>query len=142
MSLTLEQIVARLGDPQMPVLWLDPSLSERLWEQLPAATRAAGFDVFTLDASEPVADVYALLVSFARLAPPGYVPIPDLAALRRMLLALPPAGGRGRVVLFRQPETLRQNHETDFEEFIELLASVHEARWSAGRESFQLVVRD
>ncbi len=142
MSPSLEQIVSRLGDPESPLLWLDPSLPERFWEQLPQAAAGSGFRVFCLDESTEVTDLNSLLAAFSPLLERGADPPVELAGLRQLLLALPDGASRGWAVLFRHPEPLRQNDEVAFEEFLEIIEAVHEARFAASGQCFNLVVRD
>jgi len=142
MGLTLDQIVSRLDDPGTPVIWLDPSLPEDLWERLPAAVRGRGFRVFHVDEAEPVRDLHSLLEIFSKIAPVPEYFRHDLASLKDSLLRLPSDAERGWVVIFRHPEALRQNDEVAFEDFLEILELVHESRYEIHQQVFKLIVRD
>lgn len=142
MSLSLEQILIRLDDPETPVIWLDPSLPEDLWRQLPPAARFRGFHILNLDEAEPVFDLSSLLAAFARLLPPNATFDHSFPSLRHCLLHLASPAPKGFLVLFPHPESLRQNDERAFEEFMELMESIHDVRHRAGRGYLKAVVRD
>ncbi|MBI5280918.1 MAG: barstar family protein [Candidatus Solibacter usitatus] len=142
MSLTLEQIVTRLEDPETPVVWLDPSAPPDIWLGLPGALRQRGYWVLDLDRDKPILDVEALLDRFAEVAPlPEYFRH-NLSSLRDSLLGLPNDADKGWVVIFRHPEALRQNDEAAFEDFLEILEFIHESKYEIHRRVFKLVVRD
>ena len=142
MSLTLDQIVARLEDPEVPVVWLDPITPEELWNNLPAALIARGLAVLNLDAGPPIIDHDSLLERFSEVAPlPGSF-LQSLTSLRDSLLKLPHQTPSGWVVMFRNPESLRQNDEATFEDFLEILELVHESQYEMHHRVFKLVVRD
>lgn len=142
MSLTLDQIAARLEDPDVPVVWLDPITPEAIWNDLPDALAARGLAVLNLDGGEPIVDHDSLLRRFAEIAPlPGGF-LQTLASLKDCLLQLPRLTARGWVVIFRNPESLRQNDEATFEDFLEVLELVHEAHHESHDGVFKLVVRD
>ncbi len=142
MGLSLEQVISRLEDPGTPVIWLDPSLPEDLWDHLPGAVRGQGYRVLHVDESEPVRDLPTLLESFGRIAtlPEHYRR--DLPSLKESLLRLPDDAGKGWVVIFRHPEALRQHDEVAFEDFLEILELVHESRYEVHEQVFKLIVRD
>lgn len=142
MSLSLEQLLQRLEDPATPVVWLDPALPEHLWAELPAAAAARGFHVLNLGAAGPIFDFCSLLAAFGRLLPESICYDHSLPSLREALLRLKPQGKIGCLVLFPEPGTLRQNDESAFEEFIELIENVDDLRRSQGSGGLKAVVRD
>ncbi|WP_321473216.1 hypothetical protein [uncultured Paludibaculum sp.] len=142
MSLSLGQIVLRVGDPGTPVVWLDPSVPDSAWAGLPASLHRAGYSVIDLDGPTPVVDLNTLLERFAAGTPPTPFAAVDLASLRQNLLRLANDSPMGWVVLFRAPELLRQNDEATFEELLELLAFVHDSRYEIHQRVFKLIVRD
>jgi hypothetical protein len=142
MSLTLEQIVARLEDPETPVVWLDPIAPSDIWLGLPDALRQRGYWVLDLDLEARIVDHDSLLDRFAEVAPlPEYFRH-NLTSLRDCLLGLPNHAEKGWVVIYRHPEALRQNDEAVFEDFLEILEFVHESKYEIHRRVFKLVVRD
>lgn len=142
MSLTLPQIVARLEDPEVPVVWLDPTTPEQFWNDLPEALIARGLAVLNLEGGSPISDHDSLLERFSEILDcPGDLPH-SLPALRDCLLKLPHRGPRGWVVIFRRPELLRQNDEATFEDLLEALELVHESQFEIHHRVFKLVVRD
>ena len=44
--------------------------------------------------------------------------------------------------MFHNPESLRQNDEATFEDFLEILELVHESQYEIHQRIFKLVVRD
>lgn len=142
MSLPLGQILLRVEDPGTPIVWLDPSVPDSLWTSLPGALRKAGYSVLSLDDSAPVLDLDSLLDRFAHAAPDTRFFRADLTMLRQNLLRLPNDSPMGWVVLFKNPDLLRQNDEGTFEELLEILEFVHESRYEIHRRLFKLVVRD
>jgi hypothetical protein len=141
MSLTLDQIVARLEDPEVPVVWLDPITPDILWNDLPDALAKRGLAVLNLDGAQPITDHDSLLERFAQVAPSGPL-FKSLTSLKDRLLDLPHEAARGWVVMFRYPELLRQNDEETFEDFLETLELVHESQYEMHNRIFKLVVRD
>lgn len=139
MSLSLGQIVLRVGDPGTPVVWLDPSIPDQVWTDLPAALERAGYSVLNLDGPEPVADLESLLRRFG--ADSGFVCV-DLAALRQNLLRLPNDRPMGWAILFPNPGLLRQNDEATFEDLLEILEFVNDSRYEIHHRLFKLIVRD
>lgn len=142
MSLSLEQILVRLEDPETPVVWLDPSLPRTLWEQLPAFAAGRGYQVVELGAGGPIFDRSSLLAAFDGLLAASPVFDHSLPSLRESLLALEPAAPLGILVLFPDPDPLRENDEAGFEEFIEVLENVDEIRRREGRPGLKAIVRD
>ena len=142
MSLALGQIVARLEDPEVPVIWLDPITPEDIWSDLPAALSARGLAVLDLDGGQPVFYHNSLLARFSEVLPPAAGPLTTLSQLKERLLRLPHRTSRGWVVMFHKPEALRQNDEETFEDFLEVLTSVHESQNASQHRIFKLVVRD
>ena len=57
-------------------------------------------------------------------------------------MKLPHQTARGWVVMFHNPESLRQNDEATFEDFLEILELVHESQYEIHQRIFKLVVRD
>lgn len=142
MSLSLEQILVRLEDPETPVVWLDPSLPPTLWDELPALAANRGYQVLKLGAGGPVFDLSSLLAAFDGLLAPSPISGHSLPSLRESLLSLEPAAPLGILVLFPDPDPLRENDEAGFEEFIELLENVDEIRRGEGRPGLKAVIRD
>jgi len=142
MSLSLDQLLQRLEDPATPVVWLDPSLPEQLWIDLPEAAAARGFHVLDLGDAGPVFDLCSLLAAFGRLLPQSTCFDHSLPSLREALYSLRPQSRKGCLVLFREPDALRQNDEAAFEEFIELIENVDDLRRSGGLAGLKAVVRD
>ena len=142
MSLSLEQIVGRVGDSTTPVVWLDPSCPESIWQALPEALARLHYGVWDLDAGMVLDSEQALVGRWGGLLGRGEDPPRDMGELRTALAAWPQASAPGRVVLFRQPEALRQAEEAVFEEFLETLATVDELWRRTQRGALKLVVRD
>jgi len=142
MSLTLDQIVARLEDPDVPVVWLDPIMPEELWNGLPTALAARGMAVLSLEGGQAIVDHDSLLARFSEVLPEPRVFPGTLTQLRECLLQLPHQTSRGWVVMFHKPELLRQNDEATFEDFLEVLEAVHESECASHARVFKLVVRD
>lgn len=142
MSISLEQVLLRLEDPQTPVVWLDPSLPRALWEELPGFAAQRGYHVLDLDEAGPIFDLSSLLAAFGRLL--GFRPQYDhsLPSLRQCLLSIGAQSPLGLLVVFSEPDALRQNDEAGFEEFIELLETVDEIRRRQGRGGLKAVIRD
>lgn len=142
MSITLDQLLARLDDPGTPVVWLDPALPERLWEQLPQAAKAQGYHVLQLGQADAVSDQASLLAAFERLMPGKLAGKRSLAALREALLEAGAESPKGCLVLFPYPDALRQADEAAFEELIEVFENVDDLRRTEGRPGLKAVVRD
>ncbi|MBI4891371.1 MAG: hypothetical protein HY821_12160 [Acidobacteria bacterium] len=141
MGPTLEQLAARLDDPETPIIWLDPSLPEEIWSHLPGAISGRGFTPLPLEPVAHISDMASLVTALAATACSPLDPPPDQSALRSLLLHLP-LSGHGWVILFRNPESLRQNDEIAFEDFVEAVSQANEQRISAGRQPLKLIVRD
>lgn len=142
MSLSLEQLLQRLEDPATPVVWLDPALPAQLWIELPAAAAAHGFHVLNLGEAGPVFDLCSLLAAFGRLLPDSPSYDHSMPSLRETLLGLKPQARAGCIVLFPEPDTLRQNDESAFEDLIELIENVDDLRRARGLGGLKAVVRD
>ncbi len=142
MSLSLEQLLQRLEDPATPVVWLDPALPARLWAELPAAAAARGFHVLNLGEAGPVFDLCSLLAAFGRLLPQSTCYDHSLPSLRAALLNLTLPAPAGCLLLFQEPDALRQNDESAFEELIELIENVDDLRRAKGMSGLKAVVRD
>lgn len=142
MSLSLEQLMLRLQEPSTPVIWLDPALPEQLWEELPAAAAARGYHVLDLGEAGPIFDLSSLLAAFGRLLPKSTCYDHSLPSLRAALLDLAPRSKAGCLVLFREPDSLRENDESVFEELIELIENVDDLRRAKGLGGLKAVVRD
>jgi hypothetical protein len=142
MSLSLEQLLSRLEDPEAPVVWLDPALPHQLWSELPRAAAARGFHVFDLSLTGPIFDLCSLLAAFGRLLPASTFYDHSLPSLREALLAVSPDAPAGCLVLFAHPDSLRQNDEPTFEELIELIENVDDLRRARGWGGLKAVVRD
>jgi hypothetical protein len=142
MSQTLEEIVARIEDPETPVVWLDPSTPEEFWQRLPEALRGRGFFVLWLDEQNGVNDQTSLMARFTATIPWPSDLRPNVHSLKEILPELPNTPQCGWAVLFRHPEPLRQEDETTFEDLLEALAVVHEATFERRGKVFKLVVQD
>lgn len=142
MSITLDQLLARLEDPGTPVVWLDPALPEWLWEQLPQAAEAQGYHVLQLGQGDAIFDQASLLGAFERLMPGKLAGRRSLAALREALLEAGAGSPKGCLVLFPYPDALRQADEAAFEELIEVFENVDDLRRAEGRAGLKAVVRD
>lgn len=142
MSLSLEQILVRLEDPDTPIVWLDPSLPRTLWDGLPAYAASRGYQVLELGKTRPIFDLSSLLADFDDLIRASTVFDHSLPSLRESLLALEPRAPKGLLVLFPEPDALRQNDEAGFEEFIEVLENVDEIRRNEGRSGLKAIVKD
>lgn len=139
---TLDQIVARVEDPETPVVWLDPAIPGDLWAALPGALRCHGFEVFHIDSGSVIADREALMARFDELAPiPGQT-TRDFESLRNCLMRMATGQPRGWAILFSNPDPLRQSDEAAFEELMEALEMVHESLYEIHAKSFKFVVRD
>ena len=142
MSLSPEKILSRLDDPGTPVVWLDPSLPQELWDELPALAAQLGYHVIDLGRSGPIFDLSSLLQAFGRLLRSSPFFDHSLPSLRDCLLAAEPDAPRGLLILFPEPDQLRQSDEAAFEEFIEVLETVDEVRRREGRPGLKAIVRD
>ncbi|HEY3441385.1 MAG TPA: hypothetical protein VGK29_11555 [Paludibaculum sp.] len=142
MGLTLDQIVARLEDPEVPVVWLDPITPDEIWNDLPAALAERGLAVLSLDGGQAIVDHDTLLARFSEVLPELREVPANLTQLKECLLRLPHQTSRGWVVMFHKPESLRQNDEATFEDFLEVLEAVHGSECAGRARSFKLVVRD
>ena len=139
MSLTLAEIIERIEDPATPVLWLDPICPEAIWQALPAALAAKGYQVFDLDPGAPFDSLAELFGRLAQLLKSA--PLSGLAELRQAF-ERKRGGGPGCVVLYRQPEALRQAAEGSFEELLDTLAAIDESWHQTDGGALKLVVRD
>lgn len=142
MSISLDQLLDRLDDPGTPVVWLDPALPGSLWQQLPEAARARGFLVLDLGRAGPIFDLSSLLAAFGRLLPRIIAYDHSLPSLREALLGLALDSPKGCLVLFSNPDALRQNDESAFEELIEVFENVDDLRRTRGQGGLKAVVRD
>jgi hypothetical protein len=126
MQVALAETVGRVLDPKTPVVWLDPTLPEALWEALPEALERAGFRVGVLEAAGGIGSADGFLHRLGELrgeqAEAGY----SAEAVREALNGLREMGGRGWVLLWRNPEPVRQENESRFEEIVDVLESLHE----------------
>jgi hypothetical protein len=133
MGQRMDQIVARVEDPANPVVWLDPSTSAELWAGLPSALSARAFEVVVLTG---VWDRVSLREQILRL-------LQATGALQEALSALPlRERQQGWVIVFEQPDALREYDEAAFEELLETVSQVHETHWNSRRSHLKLVVRD
>lgn len=142
MSLSLQQLLLRLEDPATPVIWLDPALPEQLWTELPTAAAACGYHVLDLGAAGPIFDLCSLLAAFGRVLPDSTCFDHSLPSLREALIGLAPHSPMGCLVLFHEPDALRQNDEATFEELIELIENVDDIRRAGGLAGLKAIVRD
>jgi hypothetical protein len=133
MAQRIDQIVARVEDPANPVVWLDPSTSDEIWQALPEALKKRGFAVVLLDGVEGAETMRLELLGVLGGGP----------ALREALRGLEwDERQQGWAILFRRPEPLRESDEAAFEELLETVAQVHEFHWQARRGHLKLVVTD
>jgi hypothetical protein len=129
----LDQIVARVEDPANPVVWLDPSTGEDIWQALPGALKQRGFAVVLLDGVRCAETLRLELLGVLGGGP----------SLREALSMLEWAGVKqGWAILFRRPEALREADEAAFEDLLETVAQVHEVHWQQRRGHLKLVVTD
>lgn len=142
MSLSLQQLLLRLEDPATPVIWLDPALPEELWTELPTAAATCGYHVLDLGGAGPIFDLCSLLAAFGRVLPDSTCFDHSLPSLREALIGLEPHSAMGCLVLFREPDALRQNDEATFEELIELIENVDDIRRAGGLAGLKAIVRD
>jgi hypothetical protein len=119
MSQKVSDIVARIEDPETPVVWLDPTTADSIWEGVPAALEQAGYAVFRLD---------------------GAGAREGLEGLKQRAAAFRPV--KGWVVVYREPDEYRQGDEAGFEDFLEGVEGEHERRMAAEGRSFKLLVKD
>jgi hypothetical protein len=126
MKFTVEAAVERVADPSTPIVWLDPSLPEEVWAQLPPALERRGFRVLEVDASGPIQTLPQLVHRLAQMAglASGANPSPDL--YRTLLASLGSKNPPGSVLLWRDPSFVRQQSESGFEDFIDSLELLHE----------------
>ena len=139
MSQTLEEIVARVEDPETPVVWLDPRTPEHFWVELPEALARKGFRVSEL---EGVVDRESLMRGLAAAVSAPGIPGSDLAGMKDCLLGVTDEGAGGWALIFRNPGALRQNDESGFEDFLEVLEMVHEIRMERAGHPFKIVLQD
>lgn len=129
----IDQIVARVEDPANPVVWLDPSTSDEIWQALPGALKLRGFAVVLL---EGVSSAETLRTELAGVLGGG-------ASMREALTSLEWADRQqGWAILFRRPEPLREADEAAFEDLLEMIAQVHDLHWRARRGHLKLLVTD
>jgi hypothetical protein len=126
MSQTIESVLARLEEPDTPVVWLDPSTQGEIWDRLPALLTERGYRVIRLPDDPPLRSLDALLTELWRLIPLPAEAAPSLENLALSGLALPPDACRGLLIVFRTPDTFRQQDEAGFEAFVEALESAAE----------------
>ena len=139
MSQTLEEIVARVEDPDTPVVWLDPRTPERFWQELPDALAQRGFRVSALD---EVVDRESLMRGLALAVSAPAIPGGDLVGMKDCLLSVAEGGGGGWALIFRYPGALRQNDEAGFEDFLEVIEMVHEIQMEQAGNPFKIVLQD
>lgn len=134
MGQRIDQLVARVEDPANPVVWLDPSTSAELWAALPDALKQRSFAVVVLDGVTDRASLRDELLGVLGAA----------GAIRDALAALPVNGAtsQGWVILFQDPEKLRETDEAAFEDLLETAAQIHEMHWAQRRTHLKLVVKD
>lgn len=142
MKVALEETVARVADPETPVIWLDPTLPGELWEALPAALGRLGFRVLPLDRDEPLPDSGAVLRRLAEVSGPDGVEEYSTESARKVLLSMCQSGEPAWVILWRHPEPVRQENESQFEEFVDLLEALHDESPEVIRNAPKLVVAD
>lgn len=129
----IDQIVARVEDPANPVVWLDPSTGDGIWQALPEALKQRGFAVVLLEGVHGAETLRSELVSVLGGGP----------SVREALCAVNWVGVlQGWAILFRRPEALREADEAAFEDLLETIAQVHEIHWQARRGHLKLVVTD
>jgi hypothetical protein len=126
MQMALADTVARVLEPETPVVWLDPTLPSALWEALPAALEREGFRVAQLEDGATVAGAGELLSRLARISGEAGVEGYSAEEARRLLNWFRAAEGLGWVLVWRHPEAVRQENESRFEEFVDVLESLHE----------------
>ena len=126
MKVALAETVARVLDPETPVVWLDPTLPSELWDALPAALEQAGFQVAVLENGQRIGDAADLLRRLSHLRGSGETKGYSAAEARRLLAGFVAGAGRGWVLIWRYPEPVRQENESRFEEFVDLIESLHE----------------
>jgi hypothetical protein len=119
MSQTVRDIVARIEDPDTPVVWLDPTTADAIWDGVPAALEQAGYAVIRLD---------------------GAGAREGLEGLKLRASGAKPA--KGWVVVYREPDEYRQGDEAGFEDFLEGVEGEHERRMASEGRSFKLLVKD
>lgn len=142
MSQNLQEILARIEDPETPVVWLDPSTPPDVWEQAPPALQSRGYWVASLDPKGAVGSYDALLSAFSTVFALTAPHPRSLNALKDALAGLQNSPQRGWVVLFRQPDILRQDDEETFEDLLEVVDAVHEIKHTRHALVFKLVVTD
>lgn len=142
MKVALEETVARVADPETPVVWLDPTLPGELWDALPAALEQMGFRVLPMDHHSALPDLGAVLQRLAQAT--GVEPAAQYTteAALQILHSLYQDGGPSWVLLWRHPEPVRQENESRFEEFIDMLEALHDEEMQAIRNAPKLVVAD
>lgn len=126
MQVALAETVGRVLDPETPVVWLDPTLPEALWEALPEALQRAGFRVGALEAAGAILTADGFLHRLGKFRGEETEAVYSPEAVRAALNRLREREGRGWVLLWRNPEPVRQDNESRFEEIVDLLESLHE----------------
>lgn len=139
MSLTLAELLGIVADRETPVVWMDPGTREELWAALPEALESKGFRVYML---EGVADHASLMGALRASLGLGTDFRGEMNALKDALLGLDDGGELGWTLVFRRPDTLRQNDEEAFEDFLEVVETAHEILMARQGRRFKLVLTD
>jgi len=131
----LEPFVEQLADVEQPWVWMPIDAPPDLWDDLASEARREGYKVLEIDRETEIASQEDLLKAFT---PPSR----NLNTLKDDLTGLPAEGDKGYAVLFRNPDTLCDNDPETFEDFLDIVEVVNEARVASGLGSFTLVTLD
>lgn len=138
MRFSVSSIVERVKDPSSPVVWVDPSMPESLWRQLSGALETEGYQVLVLDEEGPLANLADLSARLAR----AHGQAISLDRLRDHLSAVQASGPGDWVLVWRNPDILRRESESSFEEFVDLVELMHEEGAAPRAEAPKLIVGD
>jgi hypothetical protein len=130
----LEPFLEQLADPEQPWVWVPTDTPPDFWDDLSAQAQRRGFRVIDLDRSHDIHDQAALLNSFPE-------PSANMNALKDDLCGLPRQRS-GYTVLLRNPEPLCDNDPETFEDLLDIVEVVNEARLAASLGPFTLVTLD
>lgn len=130
----LEPFLEQLADPEQPWVWVPTDTPPDFWDDLAAQAQKQGFRVIDLDRTRDISSQAALLQAFPE---PGA----NMNALKDDLCGLAHERS-GYVLLLRNPEPLCENDPETFEDLLDIVEVVNEARLAARLGPFTLVTLD
>jgi len=131
----LEPFMEQLADPEQPWVWMPLDAPPELWDELAAEARRQGYGVVDLDREGEIASQDDLLKAFP-------TPSRNLNTLKDELCGLPQEGNRGYVLFLRNPDALCDSDPETFEDFLDIVEVVNDARVANRMGPFTLVTLD